>query len=267
MTDPLFDVSNQVVLVSGGSRGIGHAIARGFAERGATVVITGRDADTLAPAINALNDAHPGDDRPCSGITCDVAVADDIAVAVAQVIADFDRIDTLINCAGVNIRKPVVDYTEKEYDFVVDINLKGAFLMAQHVGRHMTERGSGSIVNIDSLNSHAPVKRVVPYAISKNGMKGMTAAMAIEWGELGVRVNGLAPGFTLTDLTKKLWAQPVMQDWMSKNTPLRRLASVDDMIGTAIFLASPAAAFVTGQTIYVDGGVVAGIHWPIDETS
>jgi len=263
MTDALFNVSDQVVLVSGGSRGIGKAIAKGFADRGATVIVTGRDQETLDACAAELSEGA----GTCTGMLCDVASSQNVTRTVNQVILEHERIDTLINCAGVNIRKAVVEYTEEEYDFIIDINLKGAFLVAQAVGRFMTQAGRGSIVNIDSLNSHAPVKRVVPYAISKNGMKGMTKAMAMEWGEQGVRVNGLAPGFTLTDLTRKLWSNEVMQAWMMKNTPQRRLAEVEDMVGTAIYLASPAAAFVTGQTIYVDGGVVCGIHWPIDEVS
>jgi gluconate 5-dehydrogenase len=148
---------------------------------------------------------------------------------------------------------------------VLDINLRGAFFMAQAVGRQMMSQGSGSVVNIDSLNSDAPLKHVAPYAMSKAGVNAMTRALAMEWGPHGVRVNGLAPGFILTDLTQKLWSDPTMSEWGRVNTPLGRLGRPEDLVGTAIFLASPAAAFLTGQTLYVDGGLIAGRVWPIPE--
>ena len=137
--------------------------------------------------------------------------------------------------------------------------------MAQAVGRVMLPQKSGSVINIDSLNSAGPLKNVAPYAISKCGINGMTRALALEWGPSGVRVNGLAPGFILTDLTKKLWSDPTMQAWNTANCPLGRLGQPDDLIGTALFLASRASAFLTGQTIYVDGGVVCGRAWPIPD--
>lgn len=265
MTDALFSVANQVVLVSGGSRGIGRGLAIGFARRGAKVVISGRDAATLADAVAAIRlEAQPD----CSAATveaevCDVADPAAIGPAVDRVLARHGRIDTLLNVAGVNIRQPAVDFTEEQFDFVLDINLKGAFLMAQAVGRQMLRQGNGAVINIDSLNTHAPLKNVAPYAISKCGLQGMTRALALEWGPRGVRVNGLAPGFILTDLTQRLWSDPAMQAWGETNTPLGRLGRPEDLVGTAVFLASPAAAFLTGQTIYVDGGFIAGRNWPI----
>jgi len=267
MNDPLFSVADQVVLVSGASRGIGRALARGFVERGARVVITGRDPDTLQATADELS--RPADallDGPkhrAAAVVCDVSDPAAVSAAVAQVVAEHGRIDTLLNVAGVNIRQPAERFTEEQFDFVIDINLKGAFLMAQAAGRAMLRQGSGAIVNIDSLNSGGPLKNVAPYAISKCGLNGMTRALALEWGPRGVRVNGLAPGFILTDLTQKLWSDPEMQAWGRVNTPLGRLGRPADLVGAAIFLASPAAGFLTGQTIYVDGGFLAGRVWPI----
>jgi gluconate 5-dehydrogenase len=259
MTDPMFSVADQLVLVSGGSRGIGHALATGFAARGATVVITGRNGETLRAAAEAASRGS----KPVTFQECDVSRPEDTARAVERVLNEHGRIDTLINVAGVNVRQQAERFTEEQFDFVMDINLRGAFFMAQAVGKSMLERRSGSIINIDSLNSEAPLKNVAPYAISKSGMKAMTRALATEWGPRGVRVNGLAPGFILTELTQKLWSDPTMQEWGRFNTPLGRLGKPEDLVGTAVFLASPAAAFLTGQTIYVDGGIVAGRVWPI----
>ncbi len=254
MADELFSVQDQVVLVSGGSRGIGKAIARGFVERGARVVVTGRDRETLQAAASEM---------AATPIVCDVARHEDIERLVAQTLQDLGRIDTLINVAGVNRRKPALEVSEEDYDFILDINLKGAFQLSQAVGRTMVERGSGSQINIASLNTDRPLVNVLPYAMSKAGLAHMTRGLAAEWGAAGVRVNALAPGFILTDLTEKLWSDEKMKAWGLSNTPQRRLGRPEDMVGTAIFLASPAAAFLTGQIIYVDGGYTAGWHWPI----
>ncbi len=129
----------------------------------------------------------------------------------------------------------------------------------------MIERGSGSQINIASLNTDKPLKNVLPYAISKAGMGHMTRALASEWGAFGVRVNALAPGFVLTDLTRKLWSEPPMKQWGLANTPQRRMGEPEDMVGTAVFLASAASAFMTGQILYVDGGFTAAFDWPIED--
>lgn len=247
MTD-LFNVADTIVLVSGGSRGIGLSMAEAFAERGAKVIITGRSESC---------------DQPLSYQRCDVADEASIKTCVEAVIAEHGRIDTLVNCAGVNKRMPAVDYTADEFDQIMNINLRGAFLMSQAVGKHMIKQGSGNQINIDSLSTYGGLTQVVPYAMSKSGMSSMTRGLALEWGKHGVRVNGLAPGFILTDLTKKLWSDPNMQAWNKTITPLGRMGSVDDLVGTAVFLASPAAGYMTGQTLRVDGGASAGINWPI----
>ena len=153
--------------------------------------------------------------------------------------------------------------TDDDYDFILDINLKGAFLLSREIGRTMVDRGSGCQINIASLNTDRPLKNVMPYAISKAGIAHMTRSLAVEWGPAGVRVNAIAPGFILTDLTRKLWSDETMQAWGLANTPQRRLGMPDDMVGAALFLASPASAFITGQILYVDGGFTAGFSWPI----
>jgi NAD(P)-dependent dehydrogenase (short-subunit alcohol dehydrogenase family) len=177
---------------------------------------------------------------------------------------EFGQVDTLINVAGVNRRMPAENLTEADYDFIIGINLKGAFLMSQAFGKQMLKRGQGNQINIVSLNNYAPLKHVMPYAMSKAGLGHMTRSLALEWGPRGVRVNAIAPGFILTDMTKALWARPDMQAWSLPNTPLRRLGVTEDLVGAAIFLASPASAFITGQILFVDGGFSAGLAWPID---
>ena len=263
MADSLFSVAEQVVLVSGGSRGIGKAIAAGFAERDAHVIITGRDEQVLIEAAKEISlGAHA-----VKPFVCDVADSDEVRHLVQETLNQFGKIDTLVNCAGVNRRKPSDTLTEDDYDFVMDINLKGAFLLSQLVGAAMVKRQSGCQINIASLNSDRPLTNVLPYAMSKAGMAHMTKALAMEWGEHGVRVNALAPGFILTDLTQKMWSDPTMQEWGKTNTPQGRLGVPEDMVGTAIFLAASASAFMTGQVLYVDGGFTAGWNWPIPKVS
>ncbi len=261
MSDDLFSVSGQTVLISGGSRGIGKAIAAGFAARDARVIITGRDAATLQATAAEIS---RGQCAVCP-LVCDVADSTAIPKTVERVLADFGHIDTLINVAGVNRRMPSQQLTEEDYDYVMDINLKGAWLLSQAVGRAMLERGRGNQINIASINTDRPLTYVLPYAMSKAGMGHMTRALAAEWGPRGVRVNALAPGFILTDLTENLWANQTMHQWGIPNTPQRRLGKPEDMVGTAVFLASEASAFMTGQILYVDGGFTAACAWPIDQ--
>ncbi len=263
MKDALFSVQDDVILISGGSRGIGRELAKGFAERGACVIITGRDEATLAATAAEISPAG----TEVRTAVCDVADAGSIKRCVDEVIAEFGHIDTLLNVAGVNKRQPAETFSPQEFDFILDINLRGAFFMSQEAGRHMIARRRGVQINVDSVNTYAPLKNIVPYAMSKAGMLTMIRGLALEWGHHGIRVNGIAPGFILTDLTRRLWSDATMQAWGRENTPLERLGEVDDLIGAAIYLASPASAFMTGQTLRVDGGLSAGIAWPIEKAT
>lgn len=266
MNDQLFDVSGQVVLVSGGTRGIGRSIAEGFHKRGASVVVTGRDGAVAEQAASEIAAATGGSGR-CVGMGCDVADAAQMQPLVDRIVEGLGRIDTLVNVAGVNRRKRSEAVTEEDFDFIMGTNFRGAFFLSQVVGRHMIQRGQGNQINVVSLNNHGPLPWVLPYAASKAALGHMTRVLAMEWGPHGIRVNAIAPGFILTDLSKKLWSDPMMQEWNTANTPLRRLGKPDDMAGTAVFLASEASAFMTGQILFVDGGFSSGIMWPIEKAA
>jgi gluconate 5-dehydrogenase len=259
----LFSVANQVVLVSGGTRGIGFAIAQGFAERSAIVIVTGR---TEQAANEAAAQLRTGVLFPPLGIACDVSQADQVKRLAESTLETFGRIDVLVNVAGVNRRRPALEVTDDDFDYILGTNLRGAFLLSREVGKAMVARGCGCQVNIASLNTDRPLKNVMPYAVSKAGIAQMTRSLAMEWGPSGVRVNAIAPGFILTDLTRKLWSDETMRAWGEANTPQRRLGTPEDLVGAAIFLASPAAAFITGQILYVDGGFTAGFAWPIPQS-
>lgn len=260
MADELFSVEGQVVLVSGASRGIGRAIAEGFAARGATVVVTGRQPETIDETAREIC-SEGGTVVPK---VCDVADAPAGQKLVDEVIDRFGRIDTLVNCAGVNKRMKVENYTEEVYDFITNVNIRGAFFLALAAGRYMLDAGRGSQINIDSLNSHRPLNRVAVYAMAKSAMSQMTRCLAMEWGPQGVRVNAVAPGFIMTELAKPVWEQEQMHAWREQNTPVRRMGRPEDIVGASIFLASEASSYVTGQILYVDGGTSCGLFWPIE---
>jgi NAD(P)-dependent dehydrogenase (short-subunit alcohol dehydrogenase family) len=262
MDDPLFSVRGQVVLVSGASRGIGRTLAEAFAGRGAQVIITGRNSATLEAAAREISPPG-GEVRP---LVCDVSEEEAIARLVRTVMEDHGRVDTLLNVAGVNRRMPAEKLEPEDYDFILNTNLRGPFLLSQAVGQGMLKRGKGNQINIVSLNNFRPLKAVLPYGVSKAGLGQMTRALALEWGGRGVRVNAIAPGFILTDLTRSIWSDEGTRAWGTSNTPLGRIGTPGDLVGAAIFLASEASAFITGQILFVDGGFSSGISWPLPES-
>jgi len=260
LEDQIFNVKDTVVLVSGGSRGIGEALARGFADREATVIISGREKNSLQAIASKLSECS----KHIEPIVCDVSSEEQVINLVQNVVKKYGKIDTLLNVAGVSKRKKIENFTSEEYNFIFDINLRGAFLLSQAVGRQMIKAKHGSIINIDSLNTYAPLRGVGVYAMSKAGVLMMTKAQALEWGRHKIRVNSIAPGFFPTKMTGETWKKNHMIEWAKTNTPLGKLGDVEELIGTAIFLASPASNFITGQTIRVDGGITAGFNWPLE---
>ena len=259
MSDELFSVKGQVVLVSGASRGIGRAIAEGFVQREATVVITGRDSETVGKTAEEI--CPPG--GTVRAKVCDVADTKAGQRLADEVVDEFGRIDTLVNCAGVNKRMPVEEFTEEDYDFITNVNIRGAFFLSLAVGRHMIKAKGGCQINIDSMNTVRPLKHVAVYAMAKAAMSHMTRSLAMEWGKHGIRVNSIAPGFVHTDLVRLHWKHENLRAWRKANTPLERIGEPKDIAGMALFLASEASSFVTGQVLVVDGGTTCGLFWPI----
>ena len=192
MEDQIFNVKDTVVLVSGGSRGIGEALARGFADREATVIISGREKNSLQAVASKLSECS----KHIEPIVCDVSSEEQVINLVQNVVKKYGKIDTLLNVAGVSKRKKIENFTSEEYNFIFDINLRGAFLLSQAVGKQMIKAKHGSIINIDSLNTYAPLRGVGVYAMSKAGVLMMTKAQALEWGRHKIRVNSIAPVFS-----------------------------------------------------------------------
>jgi NAD(P)-dependent dehydrogenase (short-subunit alcohol dehydrogenase family) len=250
MSESLFSVKDKVVHVSGGSRGIGRAIADAFHQAGAQVVISSRTEDALKQTGLPYE-------------VCDIADAAQIEACTQNILRRFGRLDVLFNVAGINIRHAAETFPVDKLDLILGTNVRGNFILASVSGRIMAEQRSGKVINIASLHTHESLSGVSAYGTSKGAIGSMTRALAVEWAAYNIQVNAIAPGFIRTDLNAALWAQPVMYDWAVSRTPAARIGEPRDVVGTALFLASAASDFMTGQVLYVDGGLTAGSTWPL----
>lgn len=248
--ESLFSLQGRRALVTGASRGIGQALAVGLARAGADLVLTARDAGALVETAAAVVAAG----RKVEVLACDQR---DVA-QVRAVLGGIDA-DILVNNAGVESVCPSADVTEEVWDRIVDTNLKGAFFVAQTVGRGMLARGQGAIVNLGSLTSFVGVPTATPYGSSKSGVLGMTRALATEWAGQGVRVNAIAPGYFRTAMTEVFYENADWAEGMAAKIPLGRFGAMEDLVGAVIYLCSPASGYVTGQCLGIDGGYLAAI--------
>jgi NAD(P)-dependent dehydrogenase (short-subunit alcohol dehydrogenase family) len=252
----IFDLSGKKALVTGGSRGIGRAIAEGLARAGADVAVAAR----LSADLNAAAAAIEGIGGRSAAVPVDVSQADDCVSAVSTTVEILGGLDILVNNAGTEQVSPSLDVSEAIWDKILDTNLKGAFFCAQAAAKAMQSAATGgAIINICSLTSEVGIPTAVPYGSSKSGLLGMTRALAVEWAPLGIRVNGIAPGYFRTALTEKFFEGEDWQKRMLAGIPIGRFGQLDDLVGAAIYLASPASAYVTGHCLAVDGGYLASI--------
>lgn len=245
------DLSGRTAIVTGGNQGIGFAIAQGLARHGAHIIIANRRAEQGIAAAQLISD----EGLSAEAIRADVGDGASVQHLVDAVVESRGHIDILVNSAAVIVRKPVEELTEEEWQWVMDINVKGTFLCCRDVGRHMIERRSGKIVNISSNVSQViqPLRSV--YAVSKAAVSHLTKALAVEWAQYGVNVNAVAPGPTVTDFNRQyLEEHPQDKQRAVNSIPMARLGAPDDHVGAAVFLASDASNYVTGQTLLVDGG-------------
>jgi NAD(P)-dependent dehydrogenase (short-subunit alcohol dehydrogenase family) len=248
-----FSLKDRGAVVTGGSRGLGLGIARALREAGARVLLVARHEAKLASAARALDPGGEGLAVACPG---DVTRLDDIDNAIARAREEFGRLDILVNSAGVNLRKPAVEYTEEEWDRVVDTNLKAAFFLSTRAARVMMDAGrGGKIVHVASLASAVGLPtNIPPYTASKGGLALLVKALAGEWAVAGICVNAIGPGYFATKLTAPLLEKPEIREGLLSRIPMRRFGSPADLAGAAVFLCSAASDYVTGQVIYVDGG-------------
>jgi len=247
----LFDLKGKVALVVGGSRGIGFAIAEGLASMGAKVVIANSTTEQGERAAAQLRSQG----REARAIAVDLRRDPSINALVTSTVQAFGQIDVLVNSAAVIRRGPIEDVSEDDWDTMMGINLRGAFLLCQAVGRHMIERQAGKIVNVSSNVSQVLQPHRGAYAITKAGLSHLTRVLALEWAPHHINVNAIAPAPTITDLNRKFFEDnPADFRARMQSIPMGRLGAPADYVGAAIFLASQASDFVTGQTFFVDGG-------------
>ena len=246
----LFDLSGKVAMVTGGTRGLGEVAATALAKAGADVAVCGRntaDLDRVTSAMRALG-------REAEPFVLDVTAKATIHDGVERILGRFGKVDILVNNAGVNHRVPVLEFPEEAWDLVINTNLKGYFLVAQAVVPQMIECGYGKVINMSSILGTVALPNQVTYASSKGGVDQMTKVMALEWAKQGVRVNAIGPTYFETELVAQLRNDPERFNFINERTPMGRWGYPPELEGIVIFLAAPASDFITGQTIYIDGG-------------
>ena len=247
------ELNGKVAVVIGGTSGIGLAIARGFADAGADVIPTSRRLEQVQAAAAEIE--HRG--RRSLRMSSDVSDRNSLQQVLDEAIKAFGKVDILVNSAGRTKRAPTLDFSEEDWDSILDTNLTGTLRAAQVFGRHMLEREYGSIINIASLSTFVALYEVAAYSASKAAVASLTKSLAIEWSQRGVRVNAIAPGVFRTPLNEKLLDETERGREFLLRTPMRRFGNVDELAGAAIFLASDAASFVNGEILTVDGGFLA----------
>lgn len=247
-----FALAGRTALVIGGSGGIGREIALGYRAAGATALIAGRDPDKLAAVESELGGAG----KVPLAYAADVRSVAELGRLAERIEGDHGPVDILVNCQGTTAIKPALELSEAEYDTILDTNLKSVFFACTTFGGRMVERGQGAIVNITSLAAHTGWANAAAYSASKWGVAGITQSFAAEWGERGVRVNAIAPGFFLTELNREKMSDERKAEARKRNA-MKRMGDLRELVGAAIFLASDAARFVSGSTLRVDGGYLS----------
>jgi len=253
MQFPSLDVKGKVAVVTGSSKGIGFGMAQGLAYYGADLVIMSRNIDEAKAAAEEVKELGGN----AIAVKCDVTKKEDVQNLVQVVMDEFGRIDILINNAGMNIRKPLVEYEEEEYDKVINTNLKGIFLMGQAVAKVMMEQKSGKIINISSIFGGVAMANQAAYASSKGGINQLTKVMAMELAPYNVNVNAIAPAYIKTPMTTGWLSDKERLNEILASTPIGRIGELGDLVGPAVFLSSEASSFITGHILYVDGGWLA----------
>ncbi len=254
MSENFFDLSGQVALVTGASRGLGQHFARALARAGADLIVTSRDRADLASFSAEIR----GMGREVVALELDVRDQGSIERMGAAAEAAVERIHILVNNAGCNVRKPAVDVTWDDWNLILDTNLRGTFFVAQRLGRRMIANGYGRIVNIGSVTSVFGYEGLAPYGASRGGVRQLTMSLADDWGKHGVTVNCLAPGWFRTDQNKVLYDNQEWVDYLTDRIPVKRPGAPADLDGAIVFLASEASRYITGQTLLVDGGISTG---------
>lgn len=255
MSKDLFDLTGQLALVTGSSQGIGNALAKGLAQAGAAVVVNGRDAGRVAKAAAELRQGgHDVHEAPF-----DVTDQPAVTEAVYGIERDIGPVGILVNNTGMQFRTALEDYPADKWHMLMRTNVDSVFFVGQAVARGMIERGGGKIINICSVQSELARPGIAPYTATKGAVKMLTKGMCTDWAKYGLQVNAIGPGYFKTPLNQALVDDPAFTEWLEKRTPAGRWGDVEELVGAAVFLASPASSFVNGHVLYVDGGITSSL--------
>ena len=243
-------LTGKTAIVTGGTKGIGKGIVEGLAQSGANVVVVSRHQDECDAVAKEMEQYGVKG----LGVKCDVTIASDVANLMQKTMDAFGHIDILVNNAGSAITKKAEDLTESDWDRVIDMDMKAVFFMAQAAGKYMIAQKRGKIINIASMLGLVAEKQVLPYCVAKGGVLQMTKALALEWAKYNIQVNAICPGYVITDINKDALSEEKIYKHITGKIPMRRFGEVGDIAGAAVFLASPASDYMTGQPIVLDGG-------------
>jgi NAD(P)-dependent dehydrogenase (short-subunit alcohol dehydrogenase family) len=249
----IFDLTGKIAVVTGSTRGLGEVSAIALAKAGADIAVCGRNTSDLKRVSGAIRELG----RDAEGFGLDVTSKDKIHRVVHRILERFGKVDILVNNAGINHRVSVLEFTEEAWDSVIETNLKGYFLVAQAIAPQMLERGYGKVINMSSILGTVGLPNQLAYASAKGGVDQMTKVMALEWAKKGVRVNAIGPTYFETELVAQIRNDPERYNFINERTPMGRWGYPNELEGIVIFLAAPASDFITGQTIYIDGGWTA----------
>ncbi|MFP7696836.1 glucose 1-dehydrogenase [Trueperella sp. LYQ143] len=249
----LFDIAGKTAFVTGSSRGLGRALAIGLAQHGANLIVHGRDREALSEVKQEI-EAYG---VKAEIVSFDVTDKDAVRAGVAELISSYGVPDILVNNAGVQRRAPFNEFDPHDWDDVIATNLTSVFYVSQQISRAMAERGSGKIINIGSVQSMLARQTIAPYSASKGGIAMLTRGMAADLARFNIQVNCISPGYFATEMNRNLWEDPDFNAWCVNRTPAQRWGKFDELVGTLIYLASDASSFVSGQNIFVDGGMTS----------
>jgi gluconate 5-dehydrogenase len=257
----LFSLEGKSALVTGSSSGIGQELAIALAEAGAVVGVNGRNQERVEKTCSMIEEIG----GKAVALITDLQDVEDCRKLITKANIALGRLDILINCAATNRRKPIADVTQDDFDTIVAVNLRSIYFLSQAVYPIMRSQGGGKIINIGSINNYYGLDTVSVYGLTKGGLTQLTKVMAVEWADDNIQVNCITPGFFLTPLSKPLWDDEKKAKWLHSRIPARRAGSPKDLVGVTLLLSSDASSYITGTSIIVDGGFLAGGSWVRDE--
>ena len=254
-TEEIFDIEGKTALVTGSTGGLGTLFARGLAGNGCTVILNGSRQEKVDAQVKQFRDSG----YRVFGFAFDVTDGEQIKVAVRQITEKAGIIDILVNSAGINLRAPLEDFSDEDWDRVIGVNLTGTYKVSKAVAKGMIRQKSGKIINIGSMQCELSRPTIAPYAASKGGIKMLTRGMATDWAKYNIQVNGIGPGYFKTDMTKPLYENREFDSWLCNRTPSNRWGEAEELLGALLFLSSGASSYVNGQMLYVDGGLLSSV--------